>query len=278
MGTLGRRLSPLQVHLQKNSPRRAHVESDRQAITLTHVVKRYNGASKTAQTGLPVKTGTADQQQVGNGAALNDINLSIDQGEFVVIAGKSGSGKSTLLNVITGIDTVTEGEVVVNGIPVHRLNGNKLATWRGINVGIVFQFFQLMPTLTILENVMLPMEFASIVPKGDQENRARMLLEKLDILHLAHKFPHAVSGGEKQRAAIARALANNPSILVADEPTGNLDTINTALIHRLIDSLSKEGKTIVYVTHERDLPMAYSRIVRLHDGHIAEIEENGRRS
>jgi putative ABC transport system ATP-binding protein len=254
------------------------MEQTNQLITLANVTKRYNGGSGTEASKTSDKKGSTGAPPTGNGAALCNVTLSIEKGEFVVIAGKSGSGKSTLLNVITGIDTITGGEIYVNGIPVHKMSGNKLAAWRAVNVGIVFQFFQLMPTLTIAENVMLPMEFASVVPKSEQLHRATTLLEKLDIGHLARKFPTAISGGEKQRAAIARALANNPSILVADEPTGNLDTVNTVLIHRLFDDLSREGTTIIYVTHERDLPTAHSRIVRLHDGRIAEIEMKGDRS
>jgi putative ABC transport system ATP-binding protein len=237
------------------------MKTDRRAIELKDVIKRFNGAGKPAP-------GSSSPESL---AALNGVTLSIDTGEFVIITGKSGSGKSTLLNMMTGIDSVTQGEVVVNGTPIHRLSGNQLAAWRGVNTGIVFQFFQLMPTLTVRENVMLPMEFASVIPAEDQRRRASMLLEKVDIAPLADKFPNSISGGEKQRVAIARALANDPALLFADEPTGNLDTVSAALIHDLFNNLSREGKTIVYVTHERDLPVAYSRIVRLHDGRIAEI-------
>jgi putative ABC transport system ATP-binding protein len=253
------------------------MKSDEHAIELRNVVKRYNGKGKIEKPVLLCQTGKRPGQPHTNGAALDNVSFTVCKGDFLVVMGKSGSGKSTLLNVITGIDTVTEGEIVVNDIPIHRLGGSQLAHWRGANVGIVFQFFQLMPTLTVLENVMLPMEFASVIPDGEQKGRARALLEKVDILPLANKFPNSISGGEKQRAAIARALANDPAILVADEPTGNLDTANTALIHNLFGGLSIEGKTIVYVTHERDLPAAYSGIVRLRDGHIAGFEENQER-
>jgi putative ABC transport system ATP-binding protein len=234
------------------------MKTDRRAIELKDVVKRFNGAARGGNS--PSSRGFI---------ALDGVSLSIDSGEFVIITGKSGSGKSTLLNMMTGIDNVTKGEVVVNGTPIHRLSGNQLAAWRGANVGIVFQFFQLMPTLTVLENVMLPMEFASIVPAGDQKTRASMLLEKVDVAPLAGKFPNSISGGEKQRVAIARALANDPGLLFADEPTGNLDTGSAALVRGLFDDLSREGKTIVYITHEKDLPVTCSRIVSLHDGRIA---------
>lgn len=251
------------------------MKSDEQVIELRNVVKKYNGKSKIGKHVILNRSGKKPGQYATNGVALDHVSLSVKKGEFLVVMGKSGSGKSTLLNVITGIDTVTEGEIVVNGTPIHRMDGSRLAHWRGLNVGIVFQFFQLMPTLTVLENVMLPMEFTSIIPNKEQKERARALLDKVDILQLANKFPNSISGGEKQRAAIARALANDPPIIVADEPTGNLDTANTALIHDLFGTLSSEGKTIVYVTHERDLA-THSWIARLHDGHIVAQTEKKR--
>jgi ABC-type lipoprotein export system ATPase subunit len=201
--------------------------------------------------------------------ALNGVSFSVEKGELVIVSGKSGSGKSTLLNMLSGIDQPTQGEVIIDQVPIHSFRGNQLAAWRGSNVGIVFQFFQLMPTLTILENVMLPMEFANIVPQDQQKKRALELLERMDIASMANKFPSSISGGEKQRVAIARALANNPQFIIADEPTGNLDSINTASIHQLFNSLVDEGKTIVYVTHEKETALRYSRKIEMVDGQIS---------
>ena len=200
--------------------------------------------------------------------ALDGVSFSVEKGELVIISGKSGSGKSTLLNMISGIDRPTEGEVIIDMLPLHKFKGNQLAAWRGSNLGIVFQFFQLMPTLTILENVMLPMEFTNIIPWSMQKNRALELLERMDIAPLANKFPASVSGGEKQRVAIARALANDPDFIIADEPTGNLDSINTKSIHQLFNSLALEGKTIIYVTHEKETALNYSQKIEMVDGKI----------
>jgi ABC-type lipoprotein export system ATPase subunit len=201
--------------------------------------------------------------------ALNGVSFSIEKGELVIINGKSGSGKSTLLNMISGIDQPTKGEVLIAQVPIHKLNSNQLASWRGSNLGIVFQFFQLMPTLTVLENVMLPMEFSNVVARNDQRQRAMKLLERMDIPDLANKFPASVSGGEKQRVAIARSLANNPDFIIADEPTGNLDSINTESIHNLFNTLREEGKTIVYVTHEEKSSLYYDRKIVMADGEIS---------
>ena len=208
--------------------------------------------------------------QTGNAvfSALKNVNLSIDKASFTVIKGASGSGKSTMLNLLSGIDSSTSGEININSIAIHKLNGEQLAKWRGSSVGIVFQFFQLMPTLTVLENIILPMEFVKKIPRQEQKTRALELLKKLKIDHLASKYPHTLSGGEKQRVAITRALANNPDIIIADEPTGNLDTANTQIIHEIFEQLNKEGKTIIYVTHEQRLPKGYSNVIKLSDGEI----------
>jgi putative ABC transport system ATP-binding protein len=200
--------------------------------------------------------------------ALNEVSFVVEKGELVVISGKSGSGKSTLLNILSGIDLPTKGEVLIDKVPIHKFRGNQLAAWRGSNLGIVFQFFQLMPTLTVLENVMLPMEFTAIIPADKQKKRAHELLERMDIESLTDKFPSAISGGEKQRVAIARALANNPRFIIADEPTGNLDSINTYSIQQLFNTLSDEGKTIIYVTHEKETAVRYNRRIELADGKI----------
>ncbi len=165
----------------------------------------------------------AYETEAGSVMVLKDINLEVDPGEFVSIVGPSGSGKSTLLNMITGIDAPTDGEVHVAGHPIHGLNENDLARWRGRQVGVVFQFFQLLPTLTVLENVILPMDFCNVYARGEREERAMHWLERVGIPEQAHKLPSQLSGGQQQRAAIARALANDPPLVVADEPTGNLE-------------------------------------------------------
>jgi putative ABC transport system ATP-binding protein len=199
--------------------------------------------------------------------ALSDIDLELSEGQFVAIVGKSGSGKSTLVNVITGIDRPSSGEVVVAGTPVHQLSQERLARWRGRTVGVVFQFFQLLPSLTVAENVMLPMELCGTFG-GRRTRRARELLERVDIGAQAGKLPAALSGGEQQRAAIARALANDPPILVADEPTGNLDSHTADAILRLFGDLAADGKTVLMVTHERDITRFSDRLITLVDGRI----------
>lgn len=200
--------------------------------------------------------------------ALKGIDIQINAGEFVAIMGKSGSGKSTLINVITGIDSPSAGEVNVAAVAVHALNQEQLAVWRGKNIGVVFQFFQLLPTLTVAENITLPMDFCNTYPKGERRARALMLLEKVGIAEQADKLPADLSGGQQQRAAIARALANDPPILVADEPTGNLDSQTTEAVMQLFAQLAADGKTVVMVTHERDLNRYFTRSISLTDGLI----------
>jgi putative ABC transport system ATP-binding protein len=200
--------------------------------------------------------------------ALKEINFQVLPGEFVAVVGKSGSGKSTLLNLLTGIDMPTSGEVVVAGTPLHRLSQNALALWRGCTVGMVFQFYQLLPTLTVLENVMLPMDFCHTFPIRERKERALHLLEQVGIAQHAQKLPVALSGGEQQRVAIARAQANNPSILVADEPTGNLDSQTTDAILHLFLNLVNDGTTLIMVTHERDISHHATRTISLSDGRI----------
>jgi len=199
---------------------------------------------------------------------LRDINLSIDQGEFIAIVGKSGSGKSTLLNMITGIDHPSQGSVVMNSIDVHTLDESRLAKWRGEKIGIVFQFFQLIPTLSIRENLLLAMDFVGSIPRKERNTRAEALLAQVGIAAHADKLPAALSGGEQQRAAIARALANDPPVLVADEPTGNLDSKTTAAIQELFAELVRTGKTVIVVTHEDVSHADYSRIISLKDGAV----------
>ncbi|MES2148213.1 MAG: ABC transporter ATP-binding protein [Pseudomonadota bacterium] len=201
-------------------------------------------------------------------AALRHIDLEVQAGEFVAIVGKSGSGKSTLLNLITGIDRMSSGEAWIEGRAVHAMSESALARWRGERIGIVFQFFQLLPTLTVAENVMLPMDFCATWPARERRTRALALMARLDILEQADKLPSALSGGQQQRAAIARALANDPAILVADEPTGNLDSVTTQQIMALFASLAAEGKTVLMVTHEREFGPCFTRTVSLADGAI----------
>ncbi len=202
----------------------------------------------------------------GNFSALKNVSLKIESRQLVAITGKSGSGKSTLLNVITGIDRPTEGSVVINNIRVDKLSESELASWRGKNVGVVFQFFQLLPTLTILENVMLPMDFCNTYSKKDRKDRALSLLEMVDIGEQADKFPSALSGGQQQRVAIARALANDPPLVVADEPTGNLDSQTATAIFELFAKLARSGKTVVVVTHEREFSSYFENTIHITDG------------
>ena len=218
-------------------------------IELRNVVKNY----KTA---------------VGDFPALKDVDLQIQAGEFVSIIGKSGSGKSTLLNMITGIDRPTNGEVFVNDTAVHELNENRMARWRGKNLGIVFQFFQLLPTISIVENIMLPMDFCRTYPMREREQRAMELLELVELADHAYKLPTALSGGQQQRVAIARALANDPPIVIADEPTGNLDSKTADSVFQLFKDLVEKGKTIIVVTHDSGLAKRTNRTALIADGEI----------
>ncbi|MHB8760812.1 MAG: ABC transporter ATP-binding protein [Coriobacteriia bacterium] len=202
--------------------------------------------------------------------ALKGIDLDVYTGEFIGLIGKSGSGKTTLINMITGIDHPTSGEVVVGDTPVHALGENALAKWRGRNVGVVFQFFQLLPTLTVLENVLLPMDFLSVIPPKDRLARALELLEHVELADQAHKLPATLSGGQQQRVAIARALANDPPILAADEPTGNLDSKTAEAVFTLFERLVEQHKTIIMVTHDNDLASRVRRALHVADGEIVE--------
>ncbi len=211
----------------------------------------------------------------GDFTALRDVSLQIDRGEFVSVVGKSGSGKSTLINMVTGIDRPTAGEVLVGDTAVHTLSEGQMAVWRGKNIGVIFQFFQLLPTLTVLENVMLPMDFGNTYPLRERPERAMALLEEVEMVEQAHKLPAATSGGQQQRVAIARALANNPDIIVADEPTGNLDSHTAEAIFRLFTRLVDEGKTILMVTHDEDLAERANRQLTIADGEI--VGDTGQR-
>ncbi len=202
--------------------------------------------------------------------ALSDIDLRVDAGEFVAVVGKSGSGKSTLSNMITGIDRPTSGEVLVGGVAVHKLSEGQIAVWRGRTVGVVFQFFQLLPTLTVVENIMLPMDFCNTfnTHRNERKERALHLLGQVDMAMHADKLPTALSGGQQQRIAIARALANNPPIVVADEPTGNLDSLTADAVFHLFEQLVADGKTILMVTHDDDLARRATRTITIADGEI----------
>ena len=205
-------------------------------------------------------------------AILRGISFTIQRGEFVAIVGPSGSGKSTLLNMMTGIDRPSDGEVFVIGHAVHDMSENRLATWRGEHIGIIFQFFQLLPALSLLHNVMLPMDFAAKYTPKERLQRAMHLLEMVGLADQVHKLPGMVSGGQQQRAAIARALANNPPLIVADEPSGNLDSHTTENIFMLFCTLVVQGKTIVMVTHDLELARQVPRVMEIRDGRITRDE------
>jgi putative ABC transport system ATP-binding protein len=205
----------------------------------------------------------------GGFTALRGIDMELSSGEFVAVVGKSGSGKSTLLNLAAGIDRPTSGGIRVGGTLVDALDETRLAAWRGRNVGVVFQFFQLLPTLTVLENVMLPMDLCDTLPAAKARARALELLDLVGIAEQAGKVPSSLSGGQQQRAAIARALANDPPLIVADEPTGNLDSQTAEAVLDLLAAQSRAGKTVLMVTHERDVTRVADRVVTLSDGRIA---------
>jgi putative ABC transport system ATP-binding protein len=206
---------------------------------------------------------------------LKGISFDVHKGEFLTIIGPSGNGKSTLLNMITGIDHPTAGEVVVTGREVHRMSENQLATWRGEYVGIIFQFFQMLPALSLLQNIILPMDFARKYKSREREERAMQLLESVGLADQANKLPGQTSGGQQQRAAIARALANDPPLLVADEPTGNLDTRTSDDVFILFQGLVDQGKTMVMVTHDKELARRVPRVIEIIDGNITRDEYVG---
>jgi putative ABC transport system ATP-binding protein len=200
--------------------------------------------------------------------ALDEVDLQVDPGEFIAVVGRSGSGKSTLMNMMTGIDRATGGTVTVAGQDLALLSEGKVAEWRGRTVGVIFQFFQLLPTLTVVENVMLPMDFLGRWSPREREARAMALLERVGMTDQARKLPASTSGGQQQRIAIARALANDPPLLVADEPTGNLDSTTADIVFELFESLVDAGRTVVMVTHDAELAGRTRRIVHMADGRI----------
>ena len=210
----------------------------------------------------------------GSVTALNGIDLNIFQGEFLVVTGKSGSGKTTLVNMLTGLDRSTSGEIWVNREPLHKFGPEKAARLRGRTMGVVFQSFELLPTLTVLQNVMLPMDFAWRYSRLEQRKRALNLLEQVDIADHAKKLPTALSGGQQQRLAIARAMANDPAILVADEPTGSLDSATAKAVIDIFEGLVQKGRTVFMVTHDKDIAKRGSRTIALSDGEIVGTKEN----
>jgi putative ABC transport system ATP-binding protein len=218
-------------------------------IRLRDVVKTYTTAS-------------------GDFTALKGINVEFTRGEYVGIIGKSGAGKSTLVNMITGVDLLSSGEIWFEDRLISQLNEDQKALWRGRNVGVVYQTFQLMPSLSLLDNILLPMEFCGLYQHGRSEERARQLLEAVELKDHAFKKPSAISGGQQQRAAIARALANDPQVIVADEPTGNLDSATAETIFGLFDRLVEQGKTVIVVSHDRSLEQRASRIIEIADGEL----------
>jgi putative ABC transport system ATP-binding protein len=204
----------------------------------------------------------------GDFIALKAINLDVYPGEFLGIIGKSGSGKTTLINMLTGVDHLTRGEVWVEGVPVHQLDENRLAAWRGRNVGLIYQSFYLMPNLNLVQNVVLPMDVCGGYRPGASQQRAEELLRLVELEDHMRKLPSAISGGQQQRVAIARALANDPKFIVADEPTGRLDSVTAEIIFQIFSHLIEQGKTIVMVTHDQGLARRMSRTLRLVDGQI----------
>jgi len=204
----------------------------------------------------------------GSVVALKRMNLSIQAGEFVVVRGKSGAGKSTLVNMIAGIDRPDSGDVIINGQPLHQLSEDERARWRGINLGVVFQFFQLLPSINLVKNVVMPMEFCNRFSGQERASRALSLLRQVGLNEHVYKKPAFISGGQQQRVAVARALANDPPIIIADEPTGNLDSSTAAEILDLFSGLAQLGKTVLMVTHDRSIASRASRVFELVDGEI----------
>jgi putative ABC transport system ATP-binding protein len=238
------------LHRNTRKPENGQIgELNGRLVNLREVVKTYRSSA-------------------GTFTALKGVDLQIESGAFVSIIGKSGSGKSTLINVITGIDRPTSGEVIIDHIPVHKLNEEQIAAWRGRSVGVIFQFFQLLPTLTAVENILLAMDYGNHYSRTERPEHALHLLELVGMVDYAHRLPNSLSGGQQQCVAIARALANDPVLLTADEPTGNLDSKSTEMVLRLFESLADSGKTILMVTHDNEFAVRAQRTIRLVDGKI----------
>jgi len=201
--------------------------------------------------------------------ALKNINLSVKRGEFVAVMGKSGAGKSTLVNMIAGIDCPDSGEITINGVSIQQLNEDERARWRGLNMGVVFQFFQLLPSINLVRNITIPMEFCNRYTAPERKTRALFLLDQVGLSDHARKKPALISGGQQQRVAVARALANDPDLIIADEPTGNLDSKTAAEILDLFCKLTQRGKTVLIVTHDKTVAARANRVVTIADGEIA---------
>jgi putative ABC transport system ATP-binding protein len=210
----------------------------------------------------------------GRFKALDGLDLQVKAGNFISVIGKSGSGKSTLINMVTGIDRPTGGNAFVGGAPIHSMTEEQIAIWRGTTIGVVFQFFQLLPTLTAVENVLLAMDYAGTIPRKERPERAMRILEQMGMVDHAHSFSGKLSGGQLQVVAIARSLANNPPIITADEPTGNLDSQTANSIFDLFEKLSESGKTILMVTHDKELASRARRTILLRDGKIVDDHTN----
>jgi putative ABC transport system ATP-binding protein len=227
------------------------------------------GGSRTSEPLIRLKNVHKNYQTAaGDFPALQDINLEIQPGEFAAILGTSGAGKTTLVNMLTGVDRLTAGEVWVDDTPVHQLSEDRLALWRGRNLGIIYQSFYLMPALSLLDNVLLPMDLCGLYKNGASRQRAMELLEQVEIAEHALKLPAEISGGQQQRVAIARALANDPPVIIADEPTGRLDSATAGTIFNIFAELNRQGKTILMVTHDRTLAQRVSRTLVMQDGRL----------
>jgi putative ABC transport system ATP-binding protein len=234
---------------QMNPPKTITTIADTHLINLRHVVKNY-------------------KTPAGDFPALKGIDLQVGRGEFVAVYGKSGAGKSTMINLITGIDNPSSGEIVIDNTALHKLNEDQRSAWRGRNLGIVFQFFQLLPSLTLIENITLAMDFCNTYPLRERKARALQLLDRVGIAQHAYKIPSRISGGQQQRVAIARALANDPPVIVADEPTGNLDSRTAHEIFDLFSGLVDQGKTLLVVTHDKEFASRATRLIEMADGQI----------
>lgn len=210
--------------------------------------------------------------KAGRATALDHISFDIERGDLAAIIGKSGSGKSTLINMLAGIDIPSSGSVRVLDHQLENMNEDQMARMRGTDIGVVFQFFQLLPVLNILENIMLPMDYLKAIPAREREERAHELLRLVEMEDYASKLPSELSGGQQQKAAIARALANDPPIIIADEPTGNLDSAAAEKVFELFSDLSKRGKTVVMVTHDNDIAVRMNHVLTIKDGAL--INEN----
>jgi ABC-type lipoprotein export system ATPase subunit len=235
--------------MSTQTPTQPSAESNLPLIHLRNLVKVYKTAA-------------------GDFPALRGINLQVRRGEFVTVFGKSGAGKSTMINLLTGIDNPTAGEIIVDQTPIHTLNEDQRSRWRGLNLGVVFQFFQLLPSLNLIENITLAMDFCNTYPLRERKARALQLLDQVGLAEHAFKTPAKISGGQQQRVAIARALANDPPVIVADEPTGNLDSKTAHEIFDLFSSLVDQGKTLIVVTHDKEIAARATRSLELLDGEI----------